>query len=88
MAEIFKGRLKKETEDRIMAAQDKPCEFAPIVQRGKLTNKMCLQSVECAEKGRRQLAILYRNAKNLLKSNIDVKGTTTSSCYKSTLTLS
>jgi len=33
---------------------------------------MCLQIVECVEKAMRQFAILYRNAKNLLKSNIDV----------------
>ena len=37
---------------------------------------MCLQSVECAEKVMRQLVILYRNARKLLKSNIDVGGTT------------
>ena len=37
---------------------------------------MCLQSVEYAEKVMRQLAILYRNAGNLLKSKIDVGGTT------------
>ena len=35
-----------------------------------------MQSVECAEKAMRQLVILYRNARNLLKSNIDVGGTT------------
>ena len=35
---------------------------------------MCLQSVECAEKVMRQLVIW--NARNLLKSNIDVGGTT------------
>ena len=37
---------------------------------------MCLQSAECVEKAMRQLAILYRNARNLTKSNIDVGGTT------------
>ena len=37
---------------------------------------MCLQSVEYAEKVMRQIAILYRNAGNLLKSKIDVGGTT------------
>ena len=37
---------------------------------------MCLQSVEYAEKVMKQLAISYRNARNLLKSNIDVGGTT------------
>ena len=37
---------------------------------------MCLQSVECTKKVMRQLAILHKNAKNLLKSNIDVGGTT------------
>ena len=36
---------------------------------------MCLQSVECVEKAMRQLPILCRNARNLLKSNIDVGGT-------------
>ena len=36
----------------------------------------CLQSVECAEKVMRQLVISYRNARNLLKSNIDVGGPT------------
>ena len=41
-----------------------------------MTGKMCLQSVECAEKVMRQLVILYRNARNLLKSNIDVGGPT------------
>ena len=35
---------------------------------------MCLQSVKCVEKEMRQLAILNRNAKNLLKR--DVGGTT------------
>ena len=37
---------------------------------------MCLQSVECVEKVMRQFAMLYRNARNLHKSNIDVGGTT------------
>ena len=37
---------------------------------------ICLQSVEYAEKVMRQIAILYRNAGNLLKSKIDVGGTT------------
>ena len=37
---------------------------------------MCLQSVKCVEKAIRQLAILNRNARNLLKSNSDVGGTT------------
>ena len=37
---------------------------------------MCLQSVEYAEKVMRQIAILYRNLENLLKSKIDVVGTT------------
>ena len=31
---------------------------------------MCLQRVECVEKVMRQLAILYQNAGNLLKSNL------------------
>ena len=35
---------------------------------------MCLQSAECVEKAMRQLAILCRNARNLLKSNIEVGG--------------
>ena len=37
---------------------------------------MWLQSAEYAEKVMRQIIILYRNARNLLKSNIDVGGTT------------
>ena len=37
---------------------------------------MCPKSVEYAEKVMRQIAILYRNAGNLLKSKIDVGGTT------------
>ena len=37
---------------------------------------MCPKSVEYAEKVMRQIAILYRNAGNLLKSKIDVVGTT------------
>ena len=37
---------------------------------------MCLQSVKCVEKEMRQLAILNRNARNLLKRNSDVGGTT------------
>ena len=37
---------------------------------------MCLESVEYAEKVMRQIAILYRNAGNLLKSKIDFGGTT------------
>ena len=35
-----------------------------------------MQSVEYAEKVMRQIAILYRNAGNLLKSKIDVGGST------------
>ena len=37
---------------------------------------ICLQSVEYAEKVMGQIAILYRNAGNSLKSKIDVVGTT------------
>ena len=37
---------------------------------------ICLQSVEIAEKVMGQIAILYRNAGNSLKSKIDVVGTT------------
>ena len=33
-------------------------------------------STKCVEKAMKQLAILYRNARNLLKSNIDVRRTT------------
>ena len=41
-----------------------------------MTGKMWLQSAEYAEKVMRQIIILYRNARNLFKSNIDVGGTT------------
>ena len=37
---------------------------------------MYLQSAKCVEKEMRQLAILNRNARNLLKRNSDVGGTT------------
>ena len=53
----------------IMAAQDQAL-------RTNLARKMCLQSVGCAEKLIRQLAILYRNSRNFLTSNIDIGGTT------------
>ena len=42
------------------------------IMDGRSTSKMCLQSVECVKKGMGQLAVLYRNARNLFKSNIDV----------------
>ena len=53
----------------IMAAQDQAL-------RTNLASKMCLQSIGCAEKLIRQLAILYRNSRNFLTSNIDIGGTT------------
>ena len=46
------------------------------IMDGRSTSKMCLQSVECVKKGMGQLAVLYRNARNLFKSNIDVGDTT------------
>ena len=47
----------------IMAAQDQAL-------RTNLASKMCLQSVGCAEKLIRQLAILYRNSRNFLTFSI------------------
>ena len=66
---LKKDKLKKEKEGMIMAAQDQAL-------RTNLASKMCLQSVECAEKLIRQLAILYRNSRNFLTSNIDIGGST------------
>ena len=64
---LIKGRLKKETEGLIIAAKDQALWTNSIK---RIIGKMCLQSVECAEKVMRQLAILYGNARNLLKSNL------------------
>ena len=71
---LKKGRLKKEMEDMISAAQDQVLRTNSI--KRIIDKQMCLQSVECAEKVMRQLAISYGNATNMLKSNIDVGGTT------------
>lgn len=52
----------------IMAAKDRALRINSI--KRIIDKEICLQSVECVEKAMRQLAILYRNAGNLLKSNL------------------
>ena len=60
-------------EDMIMAVQDQTLRTSTIKTIDKLN-----VPAECrlAEKVMRQLAILYWNARNLLKSNVNVVGKT------------
>ena len=60
-------------EDMIMAVQDQALRTNTIKTIDKLN-----VPAECrmAEKVMRQLAILYRDARNLLKSNVNVVGKT------------
>ena len=67
-----KGSLKKKTEGMIMAAQDQALRTNSI--KRIIDEQNVQQSAECVEKAMRQLAILYRNARNLIKSNIEVGG--------------
>ena len=67
-----KGSLKKKTEGMIMAAQDQALRTNSI--KRIIDKQNVQQSAECVEKAMRQLAILYRNARNLIKSNIEVGG--------------
>ena len=65
--------LKMETEDMIMAAQEQALRTNII----KTIDKQNVPA-ECrmAEKVMRQLAILYWDARNFLKSNVNVVGKT------------
>ena len=65
--------LKMETEDMIMAAQEQALRTNII----KTIDKQNVPAgCRMAEKVMRQLAILYRDARNLLKSNVNVVGKT------------
>ena len=60
-------------EDMIMAVQDQTLRTSTIKTIDKLN---VLAECRMAEKVMRQLAILYWNARNLLKSNVNVVGKT------------
>ena len=73
--EVAEKRLKKETEGMIMAPQDqalRTMSIKRIIDKQNVSAKRRM----CGEGDETVSHILYRNAGNLLKSNIDVGGKT------------